>query len=217
MGNHVIRMYHWNIIRMHHWNIYNRSLTLFPPMYFDLIMAHRGGKITLPLLFSVRKLLLTWNLALNLNNFQKTFKKTKNILNSVWHLLLTLSYVSIFCSENFLLLFVGLHSLALFFLCFSAFCKLQCLCYKNTFVLTFIMRIFYFILAWRWKTVKLKKIHFFLTTSDKSTAKTWPTHTIRLNFSQNIAPRSKHKRKVWKFQTHWLSSFWLIKKTLTVP
>ena len=59
-------------------------------------------------------------------------------------------------------IFVRLKTLVLFFICFLAFYEFQCLLYKNTFVLTFIMGISYFVLAWRrLKTIKLKQSMFF--------------------------------------------------------
>ena len=61
-----------------------------------------------------------------------------------------------------MLVFIRLQTLVLFFLCFSAFCEFQCLFCKKTFVLTFSMGIFYFILVWRGvKSIKLKKHAFF--------------------------------------------------------
>ena len=58
-------------------------------------------------------------------------------------------------------IFVRLKTLVLFFICFLAFCEFQCLLYKNTFFLTFIMGISYFVLACRrLKTIKLNKVCF---------------------------------------------------------
>ena len=82
-------------------------------------------------------------------------------MNTMWYFLLTSSYVSIL-KLSFYFFFVKSQTLALFFLCFSAFCKCLCLLCKNTFVSTFILGKFCFTLTWRGlKTIKLKKIYVF--------------------------------------------------------
>ena len=145
-----------NIIRMCHWNIYHCVLTLFSLTYFDLVIAHVVRKLTLTHYFFRLEIcywLETWH-----TSDLKAFRKAKNILNTTWYLFLTPSYVSIFCRKlKFYLLFVRLHTLALFFLYFSAFYEFQCLFYKNIFVLTFIMGIFYLTLTWRRENRKTKK------------------------------------------------------------
>ena len=73
-----------------------------------------------------------------LKNFQKKQKKKRNFSNKTWHFLLRSSYISIFCRK------LNFH---FFFLCFSAFYEFQYPFYKNTFVLKFILGIFYFILV----------------------------------------------------------------------
>ena len=62
-----------------------------------------------------------------------------------------------------LLAFVRLQTLVQFFLCFSAFCQFPCHFYENSFVLTFIMGIFYFILRFGLVGVKIHKINYFFS------------------------------------------------------
>ena len=88
------------------------------------------------------------------------------------------------------------------------FYEFQCLFCKSTSVLTFIIGIFYFILAWRGlKTLKLKKMKLFLPTSDKSAIKNNPLMQLGSIF--------RNKLTVLKFQSHTLNSFSAFKKTIT--
>ena len=61
---------------------------------------------------------------------------------------------------DFKLQFNFIFFIIIIFFCFSAFCEFQCPFYKNTFVLTFIVGIFYFISVWRGlKSIKLLSVH----------------------------------------------------------
>ena len=113
---------------------------------------------------------LTWNLAHILSNL-KNFQKSKKIRHDI-------SCTDVIKYQHFLqetwplLTFVRLKSLVLFLLCFLAFCEFSCFFYKSTFVSTFTMETFYFILAWKGlKTIKLKKMFFFQPTFNKSAIK----------------------------------------------
>ena len=116
-----------------------------------------------------------------------------------------------FLQETYLLLvFVRLKTLVLFFLCFSPFCEFQCPFHKNTFALTYLMGMFYFILVW-WglKSIKLKKSLFFPPIFNKFAIQNNPLIQLYLMFHKTV---NKNKLEVWKFQSHSLSSFWAIKK-----
>ena len=108
--------------------------------------------------------------------------------------------------ETWLLLaFVRLKTLVLFFLWFPAFCELQCLFYKNNFVLTVAMEIFYFVLAYSGlKIIKLKRCFFFLPTSDKSAMQNKPPMQLHLDFHKTV---NRNNLKVWIFHIHKPSSF----------
>ena len=91
--------------------------------------------------------LLTWNLAhilCNLNALKEAIK-----FFWIWHEFFTevIIYQHLQQVTYLLLAFVRLEILVLFFLCFMNFCESQCHFYNNTFILTFIMGIFYFILV----------------------------------------------------------------------
>ena len=86
-----------------------------------------------------------------------------------------------------LLVSVRLQTAVLLFLCFSAFCELQCLFYMNAFALTFIMRIFYFIVVWCGvKINKIKKNCLFLQTSKKFAIKNNPPMKLHLIFHKTV-------------------------------
>ena len=118
----------------------------------------------------------------------------------MWYFLLTSSYVSIFFWKlSFYFFFVKSQTLALFFLCFSAFCKCLCLLCKNTFVSTFILGKFCFTLTWRGlKTIKLKKNMFFLSNSNKFTMTNNPHMQLPAIFHKTV---NKNKQKTWKFRS----------------
>ena len=143
------------------------QLTLFSKTYFDFVIAYGVMKLPQYTFFWVENCYgLDWNLAhiiSNLNTFKKKTKnktKTKKLFEYGLTLLLTTSYISIFCHKlNFYLLLWDCK--LLFFSFFSEFSEFQCLFYKNTFFMTFIMEKVYSILAWRWlKTIELKKSFF---------------------------------------------------------
>ena len=131
----------------------------------------------------------------------------KSFLNTTWIFLLTSSYINIFWKKLSFYLFLLDSKLKFYF--FVAFQLL----YSNTFVLTFIMEIFYFILAWTGlKIIKLKKKGFFLPTLDKSSMQNNPLKHLCLIFHKTV---NTNKQKDSKFQSNRLSSFWANKKTVT--
>ena len=108
-----------------------------------------------------------------------------------------------------LLVFVRLKTLVLFFLCFSPFCEFQCPFHKNTFALTCLMGMFYFILVW-WglKSIKLKKSLFFPPIFNKFAIQNNPLIQLYLMF---------HKTD-WKsenFKVIVLAAFQQLRKWLT--
>ena len=131
------------------------QLTLFPPTYFDLVIA--GGvcecNYSHHISFLVENCyLMIWNLADIL-----TFNKT--VLNMTWNFFTEVIICQYLLEVTLLLLvFVTMETLIKIFLCFSAFWEFQYHFCKNTFVLTFVMGIFYFILVWRLlKSIKFLK------------------------------------------------------------
>ena len=126
-----------------------------------------------------------------------------------WHFILTSTYISIFWG-NFCLFLLDYKLLSsIFSLLFGFFCEFQCLLQKNTFILG----IFYFILAWKGlKAIKSKCIYFSLPTSHKSAIKSNPLMQLDSIFYKTV---NKNKLRVWKFQSHRFSSFLAIKETVT--
>ena len=142
------------------------KFTRFPPTYFDLVIADRGGgEITF---FWIENCYWsTWNLAHILSN-----KKSLWIRHDIFY---WGHHIPTFSAGNLAFsCFCWIANFIFILLCFSAFCKFQSLFYKNIFVLTFIMGIFYFILVWRGlKNIKSKWC-FFSPTSEKSAIKNDP-------------------------------------------
>ena len=96
-----------------------------------------------------------------------------------------------------------------FYISSSVFCEFQCLFYKSTLVLIFIMGIFYFTLIW----LKYNKIKsFFPPTFNKFAIQNNPVMQLRLVFHKT---GNKNNIKEWKLKSHWLSSFSSIRKTET--
>ena len=117
--------------------------------------------------------------------------------------------MSIFLAGN-VAFSVTLKTLVLLFLFCSTFYDFQYLFYKNTFVLTFIMGILYY-LPWReLKSIKIKN-DFFLPTCNKSARKNDPRMQLPSIFHKTV---NRNKLKVWKFHNHRISSFSAIKKTV---
>ena len=127
-----------------------------------------------------------------------------------WHFILTSTYISIFWGNFYLFLLDYKHLSSIFSLLFGFFfCEFQCLFYKNTFILG----IFYFILAWKGlKAIKWKYIYLSLPTSHKSAIKSNPLMQLDSIFYKTV---NKNKLRVWKFQSHRFSSFLAIKETVT--
>ena len=96
---------------------------------------------------------------------------------------------------------VRFQTLVLLFFCFyfSAFCKFQYHCYKKMFLLTFIIRVFYFALVWRrLKSIKLKKSIFFLPNSNKFAIQTNPFMQLWLIYHKTLI-KPNEKPKNFKF------------------
>ena len=112
-----------------------------------------------------------------------------------WHFILTSTYISIFWG-NFCLFLLDYKLLSsIFSLLFGFFCEFQCLLQKNTFILG----IFYFILAWKsLKAIKSKCIYFSLPTSHKSAIKSNPLMQLDSIFYKTV---NKNKLRVWKLQS----------------
>ena len=91
---------------------------------------------------------LIQNLAHILCNLKTFKKKQKSLLKTRRYFFWLSSYIN---NQKpwLLLVYVILQTSALVFLCFSAYCKFQCLFCKNTLALKFIMWMFYFLLTWR--------------------------------------------------------------------
>ena len=130
--------------------------------------------------------LLTWNLARI--RIKKFLEKQNNFLNMTWLFLPRSSCISIFCRKRSCHLFsvTRLQTLVLFFLCFSAFCELQCLFYKN-----FCLNIYYrnILLHFGLEQVNIyeinKKHSFFKHTSNKFAIRNTSSRAITISFSQN--------------------------------
>ena len=122
--------------------------------------------------------LLTWNLARI--RIKKFLKKQNNFLNMTWLFLPRSSCISIFCRKR------SCQTLVLFFLCFSAFCELQYLFYKN-----FCLNIYYrnILLHFGLEQVNIyeinKKHSFFKHTSNKFAIRNTSSRAITISFSQN--------------------------------
>ena len=151
------------------------------------------------------------------HTYLKTFKKAQKkvfFLNVTWYFLLKSSYIRVVCWKLTFYFLIRLQTLIPFFLFFSAFCKVQCPFFKNAFALIFIVGIFYFILVW-WglKLIKEKKKSRQLQQICKITKiQINPLMQLRLIFHKAV---NKNKLKVWKFQSHNLSSFSAINETVT--
>ena len=115
---------------------------------------------------------LTWNLPHILSNL-KTFQKWKKLFE----------YYTTFFND-----------IIIYKKTFDFQCEFKCLFYNSTFVLTFIMGIIYFILAWRdLKTIKLQK-RFFSSHLDKAAIQNNPLIKLHLTFHKTV------NRKNWKSQ-----------------
>ena len=120
-------------------------------MYFELIIAYRKWEWNYPhhIFFWIENCyLLTCSWAHILSNLKYFQRSNENIL--MWrHISCWSDHISAFPGGNLAFtFFVRFQTLVLLFLCFSAFCEFQCHFYDNTFALTFIMGMFYFILVW---------------------------------------------------------------------
>ena len=134
-------------------------------------------------------------------NRVKNFKKRKK------HFLVKSLHVTIFCKKLKFYLDFRLQTLVLLFFPFRIFTSC------NAFYATFNMGIFYFILDWKsLKTAKLKKMFVFLTISNKFAIKNNPFLQLHSIFYKTI---NRNKMKVRRLQSHRLSSFSAIKKTVT--
>ena len=128
-------------------------------------------------------------------------------MNVTWHFLVKSLHVTIFCKKLKFYLDFRLQTLVLLFFPFRIFTSC------NAFYATFNMGIFYFILDWKsLKTAKLKKMFVFLTISNKFAIKNNPFLQLHSIFYKTI---NRNKMKVRRLQSHRLSSFSAIKKTVT--
>ena len=128
-------------------------------------------------------------------------------MNVTWHFLVKSLHVTIFCKKLKFYLDFRLQTLVLLLFPFRIFTSC------NAFYATFNMGIFYFILDWKsLKTAKLKKMFVFLTISNKFAIKNNPFLQLHSIFYKTI---NRNKMKVRRLQSHRLSSFSAIKKTVT--
>ena len=143
-------------------------------MYLNLVITdgEMGVKLPIPYLFWKENCYwLNWNLPHILSNLKSFLKKNSKTFWMQCDVFTDVIICQCFLQESYLYLFlVRLKTLDLFFLCFLAFCEFQCLFYKNTFVSTFFMGMFYFILIWKGlKTIRLKMILMFPATLKNNT------------------------------------------------
>ena len=133
---------------------------------------------------------MTWNIAPILSNL-KSFKKVKILFEYDMKFFTGAIKCPHFLPETYhFFVFVGLKALVLFYLCFSSFYEFQCFFHKNSSVLTFIIGLFYFILAWSGlKSVRLKD-DFSVITSVNSAIKDNPHMQLRLIFHKYLIERN---------------------------